>query len=97
MKFSNHWFRKYQAMGRDMKKASAISFKKSLERRLVTVAMDAPNTLRTPISLRRCSTISDTMAKSPRQDRMIATVAAEKNMEESLCSFSYQRRVFSVR
>src|SRR5579872_7459404 len=87
----SHLLRKYHARGVAIKKARATSRRNSLDNRPVIPVTDAPNTLRTPISLRRRPITIETMAKSPRQDKTMAMTAEAQKRVDCLSSLAYQR------
>ncbi len=62
----------YQAIGEAMTMAISTSFRKSLESSVTMLATLAPNTLRTPISLVRCSAVKVARPKRPRQEIRMA-------------------------
>src|SRR5690242_14232303 len=62
----------YQASGMAMQKEMATSLRKSLDSRPHRVKTPAPNILRTPISLVRCSATKEARPKSPIQEIKIA-------------------------
>src|SRR5579871_4974066 len=84
-------------MGVEITNASATRRTKPRDSSPVIDGIVAPSTFLTPISFRRCSVTSDTIAKSPRQHSNIATVADAKKIDDSRPSFAYHRAVFSVR
>ncbi len=57
----------YHAIGEAIKKAMHTSFRKSLEMSATTPETLAPNTLRIPISLVRCSAVNVAKPNKPRQ------------------------------
>src|SRR5678815_4439985 len=62
----------YQARGNAIKNASRIGFKKFADNNFIMLADEAPNTLRTPISLVRCSAVNVANPNNPRQEIKMA-------------------------
>src|SRR6188474_2067770 len=66
-KSSSHLFIHHHAIGKAMKAATNVSFKKSFDNKVTTFGTEAPKTLRTPISLILRSAIYALSPNKPRQ------------------------------
>ena len=69
------------AIGTAIKQEITTSFKKSLDNIFHTLKIDAPNTLRTPISFFLCSATNDVNPNSPKQ---LIKIANAVNTPESV-------------
>src|SRR3954453_19129869 len=79
-------FTKYHAMGEAMKNEITTSFKKSFDKSDTMPDVLAPNTLRIPISLMRCSTLNVVSPNKPRQEMKMAMMVKYRMMEASRSS-----------
>src|SRR4051812_4812949 len=65
---------KYQATGDAIKKEITTNIRKSFDSSVTIPALLAPNTLRMPISLVRCSTVKVVNPNKPRHEIKMATI-----------------------
>lgn len=72
--FCNHPLRKYKAIGVEIIQDIITRTTKSVDSILHRFATEAPRTLRTPISLVRCSAVKEARPKIPKQLIMIARI-----------------------
>jgi hypothetical protein len=80
---------KYHANGEATKNEINTSFKKSFDNNDTIPGVLAPNTLRMPISLIRCSTLNVVNPNRPRQEIKIAIMVKYLMIEASLSSAAY--------
>src|SRR5678815_2626850 len=80
-KLCNQRLTKYHATGEAMKNEIITSFKKSFDKSDTMPAVLAPNTLRMPISLIRCSTLNVVRPNKPRQEMKMAMMVKYRMME----------------
>src|ERR1051326_2589750 len=86
-KSSNHLFIAHHAIGAAMTNAINTSCKKSFDRSDTICETDAPNTLRTPISLVRCVVVKITSPSNPKQLMKIARAVLQLSKLDVSCSF----------
>ena len=79
-KSCNHLFITHHATGDAIRMAMPTSFKKSFDSSATIPATLAPNTLRTPISLVRCSALNVARPNKPRQEMRMAIMVKYPTM-----------------
>ena len=100
-KFSNHLSMKYQASGNAISIATAMSLIKLPDNMATMFDTDAPRTLRTPISLVRCTAVNVARPNNPRQEMTryrfwMITVSKVKKFKEEQGVFFTESSLFDI-